>query len=53
MLREVTILRSLVHANVVRLLDVVGNTERLYLIFEYDKTNHYIFSVATHMYTEN
>jgi serine/threonine protein kinase len=39
-LREVTILRSLVHANVVRLLDVVGNTERLYLIFEYDKTNH-------------
>ena len=34
-LREITILRELKHPNIVRLLDVVLNDSKLYLLFEY------------------
>lgn len=35
MIREISLLRELIHPNVVKLLDVVNDTERLLLVFEF------------------
>ena len=42
-LREISILKELIHPNIVQLLDIYNDTKKLYLVFEYCKTDLHKF----------
>ena len=54
-LREITILRELEHPNIVKLIDVVLNNSKLYLLFEFIECDlrKFLISYKNNILSEN